>query len=409
MSNNTFNVVNFPADTGGCGHYRIMFPIWSVRTIRRDVRFVESFKLITDQSFFRDFRMIRVQRQVNDAQADYLLNFILPISKAQGQWVSYDIDDCINYADIPSFNASRSAFNSQKFFDNVKKMLAAVDILTVTTDTLGKYYVDTYGVDPKKVVVIPNFLPRWWIGETYNPSRQDELWKQNRHKPRIGFPVSSSHFDLKNINGGVDDFTHITDFVRSTVKDYQWVFVGHIPKQLEDLAIDKKVEVVPGSDLLNYPRELWRRNLQCVVAPLQDNTFNRCKSNIKLLESWALGMPCIAQDLECYNKYTDTVFKDANQLANQLDRILHYRDKYLKHIKENRQIIDYGNDVLPNGAWIEKQLWRWINLFTLPQKTLTYDLPYLKGQIEEKIRMRDNPKVSVAQPLKLETGVSLDL
>ena len=384
MQQMSFEILNYPADSGGCGHYRMMFPAWALRTMRKDIRFIESFKYIDNPNFYRGLRIIRLQRQVNDVQANFFLNFLVPVSKSQGQWLIYEIDDVIHYDDIPKYNMAQSAFNNSKFFENVQSMLQATDIITVTTSNLKNYYHKKYDIDLDKIVVIPNYLPRWWIGETYNLERQCKLYKDNIKKPRIGFPLSSSHFDLKMQNNGIDDFSDIVDFVRSTVSQYQWVFKGHVPYQLQDLAHDKKIEVVPPSDLLNYPRELWRHNLQLTIAPLRDNVFNRCKSNIKLLESWALGIPCVAQKLDPYEKYTDRVFVTPDELQNQIDSILVTKQKYKSEIAKNRNVIDYGDENAPYGWWIEKNMRNWLALQTIPQKTLSFDLEQVKSFLNKK-------------------------
>lgn len=381
MTQQTFNICQYPADVGGCGHYRMKFPSWSLQTIRRDVRFIESMKLIVDPNFYRDLRVVRLQRQVNDAQCDFFLKFLAPLSQSIGFWLIYELDDVIKYEDIPSYNHAKKAFSNKKFFQNVKNMFHAADFMTVTTENLKQYYCKNYDIPQEKVIVIPNYLPRWWIGETFNLDRQMLQFNEFKNKPRIGLPLSSSHYDITGVNNYQDDVTHITDFVRKTVNKYTWVFTGNVPKQLEDLARTRKIEVHPGSDLLNYPRELWRKNLQAIVAPLQDNIFNRCKSNIKLLESWSLGIPSIVQDLPCYSQYTNWIFKDSNGLQNQLDKLFQDNKRYKKIIKQNRHIVDYGdNKLLPNGGWLEKNLSKWNEIFTLPQKTLRFDLTKIKMQ-----------------------------
>ena len=389
MNEQTFNVLQHPADVGGCSHYRLRFPEWALQTIRRDVRFISSMKLIVDPQFFRDLRVVRLQRQVSNSQCEYFLKFLAPLSNSIGFWLIYEIDDVIGYEDIPAYNHSRKAFETKTFFDNVKNMLGAADLITVTTDALKEYYHTKYDVPNHKIVVIPNYLPRWWIGETYSIDRQMQQLNEYSRKPRIGLPLSSSHYDLTGINNYVDDLTHIVDFIRGTVDKYQWVFVGHVPKQLHDLAKSGKIEVGPGSDLLNYPRELWRKNLQCIIAPLQDNIFNRCKSSIKFAEASALGIPAIVQDLEPYSKYTDMTFTDANSLQNKLDYLFRDHKKYRKIIKENRHIVDYGDKFAPNGWWLEKNLKRWNDIFTLPQKTIRFDLSKMQsaGSCDEGIKL----------------------
>lgn len=363
-------------------------------------------KYIADPKFYQGLRLVKLQRQVNDAQTHFFLKFLKPLSDAYGFTMVYEVDDCIDFDSIPPYNAAKTAFDNKQFFANVQNMLQASDFVTVTTCYLKEHYVRVYNLDPDKVIVIPNYLPRWWIGETYQgPEYQIKLYDAQIKKPRIGFPCSSSHFDIKGQNGYIDDFTHIVDFVKSTVNKYQWVFIGGYPKQIEQEVKDGKVEVVKGSDLLNYPRELWMRRLNAIVAPLQDNEFNRAKSNIKLLESWSLGIPCIVQNLICYNQYTNMVFDDANSLQNQIDGLFKHRDKYKKIIKENRYIIDMGRPNFPgleNGGWLEKNINWQVNsktnkgeigghysLFTLPQKTLQVDLNKIRAKLkpEESLKL----------------------
>jgi len=375
MINNqvVFNNVLFPADVGGCGHYRMRFPYWCLQTIAKNIRIVESTKLIGDPKFFQDVRMVRLQRQVNDAQCNYFLKFLKPLSEQFGFWLIFEIDDCIQYEAIPKYNMGRKAYENKQFFANVKNMLQASDIITVTTERLRQFYVETYEIPEENFLVIPNYLPRWWIGEAYDLDKRMNSFKENQKKPKIVFPMSSSHFDMGNNNDNIDDFTDMCEFIRGTYKDYDYNIIGHAPKLIEDLIKDKKVKVIPGSDLLNYPRELVMRDFNAVIAPLRDNVFNRCKSAIKLHEGWSLGYPVIAQDLECYNKHTDTLFKDGNQLQNQLDNIFKDKNKYKKIVKNNRNKIDYGYVKHPNGLWIEKNISKWHELFTLPQKTIVLD------------------------------------
>ena len=134
MQQQCYNILQFPADTGGCGHYRMKFPAWSLSTVRKDLRFNDLMKLVVDPNFFRDFRIVRLQRQVNDAQCEYFLKFLAPLSKSIGFWLIYEIDDVIGYEDIPKYNHAREAFKNEKFFNNVKNMLEAADFITVTTE-----------------------------------------------------------------------------------------------------------------------------------------------------------------------------------------------------------------------------------------------------------------------------------
>jgi hypothetical protein len=397
MNQQAYNIINYPADTGGCGFYRMIFQKMALQTLTKDMKFIESFKFIADGKFYQDIKMVRLQRQVSNEQCSFFLNFLLPWSRRIGFWLVYEIDDVVSHDDIPSYNCARVAFDNNIFFDNVQQMLNGCDLITVTTDRLKKYYVDKYSINEKKVLVIPNYLPRWWVGEAYSHSRQMMLYDENIKKPRIGLPLSSSHYDIGNVNNQVDDIFGIVEFIRSTVNKYQWCFMGHCPKLLEDLAKDRKIEILPGSDVLNYPREMWDRGkFQLTLAPLQDNVFNKSKSGIKVHENSALGIPCITQDLECYHGYHDYIFKDCNQLQNQIDRVLRDRKKYGKIVKDNRHKVDFGpfgpKDYFKNGAWLEKNIAKWYQLYSLPQKTLRFDLQKNMGNdvLENKIKAEFN-------------------
>jgi glycosyltransferase involved in cell wall biosynthesis len=361
------------ADTSGCGHYRALFPAWGVRTISRNIKFLETQFYIGDQTFYKNFRHVMVQRGVDKNSMTFFSSFLHPLSNVHGFWTSYNIDDVIGKDEIPRYNSCWEAYQDPTFHNNIKTMLNLANFVIVTTDILKQYYVDKFEVDPEKFLVIPNYLPRWWVGEAYNMDLRLKEYSDNRARPRIGFTSSLSHFDIKEQNGGIDDFTEVCKFIRATYKKYKWVFIGYCPKQLDDLALANEIEVHKSSDLLNFIREVGDKKLQMIIAPLQDNLFNRAKSNIKLIEAWALGIPFIGSNLPTYSNYTDSVFNDLNELQNKIDGILSDKTKFKKIIRENRNIIDYGNSISPNGWWLEKNLSTWYKLFTLPPKSINLD------------------------------------
>jgi hypothetical protein len=373
-----FNIVQHPADNSGCGHYRMKFPAWSAQTLRRDIRIIESMKLIPIKEFYQDVRMVRIQRQISTEQCNYVLKFLKPLSQRYGFWLTYEIDDVIHMKDIPKYNSGWETYQNPQLMENIKQIVKVCDILTVTTEELGNYFVKNFGVHKENIFVVPNHLPRWWIGDSYNLDRITYRFENNVQqkgtKPRVGILSSVTHYDIHNRCDGKDDMYHLNDFVRSTVDKYQWVFAGGISNQLKDLVADGKIEHHIGFDLLNYPRRINDLSLDLVVAPLLNNVFNRCKSNIKFLEMSALGIPVLCQDLSPYRKYTDLRFKDANELQNLIDNLLGDKSKYLDVVKGNRNIIDHGDENAPKGWWLENNMDRWFKLFCINQKTLMFDL-----------------------------------
>jgi O-antigen biosynthesis protein len=377
-------VLHHPADQSGCGHYRMKFPQMVLTSIAKDISIIDSMKLIPIPEFYRDINCVRIQRQLGAQQTDFILKFLVPLRNSTGSFtIVYEIDDWIYPGTtatdgIPLYNHARKAFTDLSLHENVKNIFKEVDFVTVTTPFLKDLYIEYYHVEPEKVIIIPNYMPRWWIGETYDIDKTMSFYNTHRKRPRIGLPLSSSHYDIDNLCG-YDDTTAILPFILNNHKKYEFCFTGHCPKGLEGLAKNKKITILPGSDILNYPRELWRHNFQAVIAPLCDNNFNKAKSAIKLHECWSLGIPVIAQDLECYNKYTDLLFKDNNELQNQLDKVLSDPKKYKKIVKENRKVIDYGdNKYFPQGLWLEKNAQVYYNLYTQGQNTIRIDLRKVK-------------------------------
>jgi hypothetical protein len=317
--------------------------------------------------------MVRVQRQLSDIQCKFILRFLKPLSERFGFWLCYEIDDVVGRHDIPKYNSGWSAFQNDQLMANMEMILQVCDVITVTTQELANYYVTRFGAPKEKMYVLPNYMPRWWIGDSYSERKISTKYNE-MDKPRIGFISSTTHFDIANVNNGVDDFSHVNDYVRDTIDEYQWVFVGGVPQPLKDLHEAGKIEFHPGFDILNYPRIVGDMNLHTIVAPLQDNVFNRCKSNIKLLEAGALGIPCIVQDLAPYRQYTDLMFNDANDLDNQIAKVLKTKENYMDIVKLNRDMVDNGNSKAPNGWWLENNMDKWFKLFSINQKTLRFDL-----------------------------------
>jgi hypothetical protein len=357
------------------------WPSWYARTIRKDIRTIESTKLIPIPNFYKDLRLVKVQRQISDEQCSYILNFLKPLSDRIGFWLSYEIDDVIGMDDIPKYNSGWEAYQNPQLMKNVNQILSVCDFVTVTTKYLGNYYVKKFNVPKENIVVVPNYIPKWWMDGIYDAEKISKRFDEmSTRKPRIAFASSTTHFDIFNRTGGDDDFAHINDFVRATADKYTWIFIGGVPGKLQDLLQDRKIEYYPGFDILNYPREMNKLNFDLIVAPLKDNIFNKCKSNIKFIEMAAMGIPCICQDLEPYQGYTEAIFRNANDLQNQIDKYLGNKMAYMDKVVNDRNIVDNGDRLAPNGWWLERNMNKWLDQFSIAQKTMKFDLTVAQTQ-----------------------------
>lgn len=326
------------------------------------------------QDFFNLFgtiRCIRVQRWFTPGHAEIIKKFLKPLCDQLGIWLVYEIDDVLLYDEIPKYNLAKEAFNPEHLGNSVQEIFDCCDLITVTTDELKNIYVERLNQSPDKVVVIPNYLPRWWIGESFNLDISMKQWEAQHNRPHIAFACSTNHFDVNNVNDGVDDFTAIIPWIKKNIEKYQFIFVGGVPQQLKEEAKAGKIIAQPPSDLFNYPREMRFRQIDLLIAPLINNRFNRCKSNIKWLEMSALGIPMIGQNICTYNKYTDQVFDTTDDIDKWIDKLFFRNDSKeftANLIVKNRKLVDgvTQND----GYWLEKNISKYYNLYAIQQKTM---------------------------------------
>ena len=362
---NTINVLQMQADRGVCGTYRMQFPIILMTTNGSKHNFTSSTLPITDANFLKHINVIRVQRLLTENNLRYVKHILKPASQRYGIQLVYDIDDVMG-EHIPEWNRARSVYVKEGVTETTIEIMQLMDVVTVTTDKLKEFYVEQFGIESDRIVVIPNTIPNWW-GNFYDIARQETIWRETKERPRILLPLSNSHYGE---DGALDDLTHLEDFIRSTTDKYEWVFMGKIPKRFEKELNDGVITYAGSVDIMNYPHAVHNVRASVIVAPLVDNVFNSCKSNIKQLEGWSQGIPVIAQDMMCYNKYSDDVFTTPEDLESKIDTLMRSRKRYLDKVESNFTLMTEGFEGFPNGGWMERNIRQWDQLFGMPRRTV---------------------------------------
>lgn len=379
------HAVNYRGDNFGCGFYRMLAPALSLQTVMGcpySFRITDCLNQILDAKFYLNdngVRIVRLQRWYGQDKARIMKQFLKPLSQKLGFWLVYEIDDVLFYDQIPAYNVAKPHYHPDKVGTSVEEIITACDFISVTTEQIADLYAKRLNIPRNRFIVIPNYLPRWWIGDAYNYERQMALYKQTRNKPRIAMACSMNHFDIHNQNNGIDDFSHIIPWIEHHIKknDIQFIFVGGVPKQLQQYIKTKQIEYQPPSDIFNYPRQMQLRKMDLLIAPLVDNPFNRCKSNIKWLEFSALGIPMAGQNICTYNKYTNNLFDNANDLQNLVDNLFHKPGSeklYSDIIIQNRQIVEKGDKYQSRGYWLQTNIHKYVNLYSMPQKAVEVEL-----------------------------------
>ena len=329
--------LNYLADLSGCGHWRLIWPEQVINASGRGISHSNT-SMILDPRFYQNVKAVKLQRQASSQQKEFI-KFLKNIQGEFGFKIIYEVDDVVFKEEIPDYNKFKFAFDSEEVRENCIEMVNMVDEVTVTCDFMRRLYTEKTGQE--KITVIPNFVPNFWMGYLFDDKNVSKQFEVNKKKPRILYTGSGAHYDVDNKTGGKDDFTQIREFVRATVDKYQWIFVGAFPPQLIDLVQQKKVEFYPWQNLLNYPRFIARLNAQLMVAPLENNNFNKSKSDIKFIEACTLGIPCLCQDMETYNTApADLRFNTVEEFSDKIDTILNWKNRstYFKNIYALRAI-----------------------------------------------------------------------
>ena len=412
MNQQSRNIV-YLSDTSGTGLWRRIFQSTALNSISQgtNVSITTTQVPILDQKYYQGMASITCQRWINDQQRDLFCKFFKPIMDANSGWLVYEIDDNMSDQCIPKYNRGRAAFEGAQVQSNIKQMLNTADFVTVTTDYIKKFYHEHYGVPYENLIAVPNLLPKWWFGDKYDPDKKIEQFKKYKAKPRIGIVSSLSHYNIDNVmqdKDGLaarkkklpdgrevwvnehgkevpeadlekitDDFDDIVDCVKSTAKDFQWVFFGYCPPQIKDLANKKIVEVYGGVPLMNYALTFNQLQLQAVVAPIKKTEFNFCKSHIKTMECAALGIPLFATNCLPYDRVMDKafLFDTSDELKDKLTKLKfqtvnQYRSNIEKQWRWLNSPCDEGDFHL-NNYWLEDNLSNvWIPIFKMRQKGL---------------------------------------
>lgn len=295
------------ADIYGCGHYRITQPLRAM--VAEGVAEGKSGLTLLTLSEIGQFRpdSLIIQRRYSPA----FHTWIERVSQLNNVFRVFELDDYI--INLPMKHYGRNAYK-QETAKLIRKSLSYFDRFVVSTAPLAEAMSHMHS----DIVVVKNRLPPDDWGHLNSLRQQGK-------KPRVGWAGGISHRG---------DLEMIFDIVREFAGEVEWIFMGMCPDKLRPYVH----EIHRGVDLALYPAALAALNLDLALAPVEDNVFNACKSNLRLLEYGACGIPVICSNVACYQQDDLPVTRVSN-------KFIAWRDAIRMHLADPEASAKMGADL----------------------------------------------------------------
>lgn len=337
---NTPRVLQYYADYSGCGFWRMIWPEHLLNAFNHyTVHGTTVMNL--DPRYYIKTQAVRIQRQATSHQLEFV-KFLKDVSKQIGFRLIYEIDDVVFSEDIPEYNKYKPAFTDPQIRKNCQEIMNLCDEVTVTCKFMKEYYMEKTG--HKNITIVPNFPPKFWLGHFFDEKQISANYDTHKRKPRIFYAGSGAHFDVDNRVNQNDDFAHVVRTIANTVDKYQWVFLGAYPLPLQNLVRSGKIEFHPWSNLYFYGEKIKNLRVNMMIAPLQNNNFNKAKSELKLTEANAFGLPIACQNL-CTYENAEFKFDTGEEMIEVIDDVLSKKGRYMNICNKARSVA--------NRNWLE--------------------------------------------------------
>lgn len=333
-------VLQYYADYSGCGFWRMIWPEHLLNAFNH-YTVHGSTVMNLDPRYYIKVQAVRIQRQATSHQLEFV-KFLKEVSKQIGFRLIYEIDDVVFSEDIPEYNKYKPAFTDPQIRKNCQEIMNLCDEVTVTCKFMKDYYKEKTG--HKNITVIPNFPPKFWLGHFFDEKQISANYDTHKRKPRIFYAGSGAHFDVDNRVNQNDDFAHVVKSIADTVDKYQWVFLGAYPLPLQNLVRSGKIEFHPWSNLYFYGEKIKNLRVNMMIAPLQNNNFNKAKSELKLIEANAFGLPIACQNL-CTYEDAEFKFDTGEEMIEVIDDVLSKKGRYMNICNKAR--------AEANKSWLE--------------------------------------------------------
>lgn len=278
-------------DDGGCGFFRCDQP---AKFIKR-MGLADTFAVLRDptkeQLLAADLVIMQETGSVASANvAQFCIENQIPYMT--------EFDDFVHHVS-PNNIGGHGAWNpSTLYIHRAMQMSRAAFGMTVSTPQLAREY---FPYNPT-IFVIPNYLDK-------------DLWdnpivKRNDGKIRIGWMGGNAHADdLKMVSKVISKIISegnkkiVFETIGMSQQELHGVFDQRpFNQECPSCGYEGELHHFLGESLNDYPMALASKGWDIAIAPVLDNSFGNCKSDLKIKEYAAAGIPIVASPIVPYRE-----------------------------------------------------------------------------------------------------------
>jgi len=362
-----YNILFIARDDGGCGFYRCS----QVASFLNRAGLAKAKSVLQNPSHEDLLEAdLVIMQNTGSPEGASIANFMM----ANNIPFMTEFDDFIfhvsphNLAGWPAWNPGTLYLN--RSLEMTKKAVG----VTVSTNWLAKEF---FPYNPK-IFVVPNYLDKdkWDV----------PIMKKIDGKIRIGWAGGNAHADdLKMITKVLDKIIAeykgkiLFETMGMTRHELSGVFNLKMTSDVcPSCGYEGEIHHHPGEELQNYPLVLASMGWDIAVAPVINNSFGNAKSDLKIKEYSALGIPVVASKVD---PYVEAAKSNAQVcLADTFDE-WYNAIKYLINNPEVRNDISKTNKEWAEKNWIQDNIYKISEIYCNIIKTVgdrEYRLKYNK-------------------------------
>lgn len=289
-------VYGYTSDFSGSAQFRMIFPFNSINSHfghTGKIQCMVQNQIITQEDILPFVRAFWFKNPYENNRTFEIYVYKKYQEKYQYKLIA-ELDDYVfEYPEWHPLYGTFTIDNARTLLDNLRK----VDEVVVSTENLKNLLIEL-GVDTP-ITVVPNLLPKAYYGT--DVSKRYRL--KDIERPTILYNGSNYHYGKSN--GDFDG--PVKDFILRNLDNVNFIFMGvgrradgslTLPDYLQQPAKEGRIKIMPHYSATEYPYALRQLRPDFVIGPLRKCSFNSAKSDLRYLESAAVGAIFIGQTFE---------------------------------------------------------------------------------------------------------------